>query len=1173
MSTEKRLEKFNDEQLSAVEASGRTLIVSAGAGSGKTTVLTGRILESLIAGTDISEILVVTFLRSAAASLRSKLYTLLLEYIEANPGKKSVARDLYLIPSARISTVDSFCLDLVRENFSALSIPPGIRVIDTCENSILLDTCLDRFIEKKLAENDKRTMALCDNFADYRSLDPFKAAVVKVLGKYRALPFWREKIAAATEKTLASADIAVKKGFFACEYGADMRRHTIERMRSAQARAYTLHSACDTYFSKESEFKKIDYVVDFIDGFIEMAESGASFFDFGSYLNDWVPPKNAAIKDADFKEYFNSEYKYIESAVKKSAELFARGEDEVIEDHCRMAQTVAAFNGFVTEFEAEYYSAKLARGALDFSDFEQLALELLGRVAPDGTLCRTEFCETLRAGIKELYIDEYQDINPLQDMIFRLISKETNRFMVGDVKQSIYRFRNSSVKIFMGYLSSFADLTEKAPTGRIFLNENFRSQKPVLDFVNLLFDKLYNENTVGASYENERLRYPKKKEPVAAPPVEVDIFTGENAKTEKEAEFVASEIVSLVAGGKYKYGDIAVIMRSTSSDGVAFRKAFDSAGIPYASDKKEDFLSFPEIRLALALLRAVDDPLDDISLAASLRSPVFRFTAEDLYEIKRYYAYDSLYECLRHAAASHGRRTGIKRCYKADKRIGEVKRRPGVFLAHACRVGPRPGAETCEKSANALELLRGLRRSGAECSGSRLIWLMYQKTGLISLCSCERGGEKRVSHLNSLYKFALDYEKTSFRGLSEFLRYLEISAGEGNFNPESEDDEKELVKILTIHQSKGLEYPVVFVSDTGKKFNDKDLQGAYMVSDVGELTCAVTDGFVRKSPAALILQKAKEKRSSRIDDLFCLYVALTRAMDRLYVTGVLEKPKSKDFFSCASPIEWIYGVIGGINHPCFVLNEDPKPRSCAETSRTESSDLLIPDETFRRALAFEYPYGGGNRVPAKAAVSELRKGILEDDEYTRTIAVSEASRVPSFASPAADAASIGTATHLFMQFADFENVRKTGVEDELARLTEVGMISAEDASRVDTRALGVFFGSALCREISASPYVEREKRFNIIEDSSMLSDVEGEKVMIQGVIDCFFKNHDGTYTVVDYKTDRVRREDGEQKLAERHSMQLRYYCRAVERMTGGTVSRAVLWSFSLGKTVEVPYEG
>ena len=293
------------------------------------------------------------------------------------------------------------------------------------------------------------------------------------------------------------------------------------------------------------------------------------------------------------------------------------------------------------------------------------------------------------------------------------------------------------------------------------------------------------------------------------------MFSGSGAASEREAAYTASVIRSLVDGGNYKYGDIAVIMRSAKENGIIYRRAFDALGIPYASDKKENFLAFPEIELALAILRSVDDPLDDISLASALRSPVFRFDAEDLYSVKRYYAYESLYACVRRAAASFTRGETVKKVYRAAKRLCEYPRRRGIFPYHALRKGERPTAETRKKCRDAVALLLSLRRSGAECSAGGMIRLMYQKTRLISLCAAEKDGEKRVSHLNTLYKFALDYEKTSFRGITEFLAYLEKAASGDDFGFDPEQDENELVKILTVHQSKGLEYPVCFVSATG----------------------------------------------------------------------------------------------------------------------------------------------------------------------------------------------------------------------------------------------------------------------------------------------------------------------------------------------------------------------
>ncbi|MBO4501726.1 MAG: UvrD-helicase domain-containing protein [Clostridia bacterium] len=1168
---EKKEIVFSKSQIDAIDAADKTLVVSAGAGSGKTTVLTERILRRLIAGTDITEILVVTFLRSAALSLRTHLYDALTEYSVSHPQDAHITRSIYMLPAARISTVDSFCLDIVRDNFNALSLPPALRVIDDCENEIITENCLDRLIDAGLASEDKDFLSLCGNFADYRSFDSFKKLVSGVMSKYRALPFWRETVTSEAESLESDASLAKKNGFFACECGKELKEYVSRNIAAAQKIAHELRSECEIMLSSEKEFAQIDCVCDLIENVTGSLERGCSFDELYSLLYEINIVTKPTFKDSSFNEYYKPAMEQIKEYLTECSAAFSNDESGAVALYCEMAQTVKRFNDFVLKLDDECYAAKKARGALDFADIEQLALRLLGE-RTETEVKRTALCETIRAGIKEIYIDEYQDINPLQDTLFRLISRPDNRFMVGDVKQSIYRFRNSSAKIFMGYMERFPDLAEAKENARVFLNENYRSEKYILDFVNLVFENLYTEDTVGVSYENEKLRYPQSKDPAPSAPVEVDVFTGDGANAEREAEYVASCIKSLVESGEYGYGDIAVLMRSVTENGVVFRKAFDEAGIPYSSDQKANFLAFPEIRLALAVLRSIDDPLDDISLASALRSPVFRLKAQDLYAVKRYYAYDSLYDCVRSAALSYARHTQGKRVYKADRPRSLFKVRKSVFLSHGRRVGDRPTIHTRKKCHDALLLLASLRRSGVECSGSRMIWLMYQKTRMISLCAAEKGGEKRVANLYALYKFALEYEKTSFRGLSDFLIYLEKAAAGENFKPETEQDDSDFVKILTIHQSKGLEYPVCFVSAAGKSFNKSDLSKRCSISAEGRLSCSLVHGFVTERPLAFKLQLEKEKKNIWHDELYCLYVALTRARSRLYVTGIMKKlPDEQSFYESDSAIKWIYGALKDKNAAFFTLNENPEPKQFEKTKVKESTEKTISADLFRKAAEFSYPLPSGSETPAKAAVSELRKGILEDDEYTRTVSVSEATKIPSFASEKADAASVGTSTHLFMQFADFGLTESEGVKAEIERLADIGMITRDDASRIDLMALETFFRSGLCSLIKASPLVVRERRFNLIEDSSMLSRPAGEKVMIQGVIDCFFKNPDGTFTVVDYKTDRVRREDGEQVLIERHSFQIRYYCRAVERMTGGKVSRALLYSFALGKSVEVPY--
>ena len=1159
---------FKGAQKQAIDASGRTLMVSAGAGSGKTTVLTQRILKHLTEGVSVSDILVVTFLRSAAASLKAKLYETLLDFAAEHPDRRDVIRNIYLIPSARISTVDSFCLDLVRENFSALSLPPSPRMIDSCENAILLGSTLDSLIEKKFKECDSDLELICDNYSAYRSIEPFKKAVTAILGKYRALPFWTETVTENARLMAEDARTARDKGMFACRTGERIKAAVARYASRGEKVAEELENECSGFFTKESQFNNVRALSAVFVSITGLISSGASYTDIKLLLDGTHIPSKPHIKDPDFHAYYESMQDELNSCLAECRKFFTREEAAASELYVKMADIASKVNAFVIELDKAHYEAKLARGMLDFADIEQLALRLLGERA-DGEVRPTRICLELRERIKEIYIDEYQDINPLQDTLFTLISRPDNRFMVGDAKQSIYRFRNSSAQIFLNYLKTFPDLETPGVTASIYLNENHRCSKPIIDFVNLVFDTLYTEDTVGVAYGKERLRFPEDKTPDIKYPVEVAVFTDNGADYEKEASYTASVIKSLVDSGEYSYGDIAILMRTVKESGIVYRRALDALGIPYVADKKGSFLFQPEISLALAILGAVDDPLDDISLAAALRSPVFRLTAEDLYAVKRYYGYESLYACVRSAAASYARHHAAKHVYRADRPRSKFVRRPRAFEMHERKLGARPSEQTRKKCFESLGTLISLKRSAAECSGSRLIWTMYQKTGLIPLCAAEKNGEKRVANLYALYKYAIDYERTAFRGLSDFLAYLEKAAESSDFEPEAEQDVGDRVKILTVHQSKGMEYPVCFVSAAGKPYNTQDIKKKYIVSDSGELYCSVAEGAVSSKPAALLYEYDEEKRKLWIDELYTLYVALTRARDRLYVTGTLKTDIRRGFYGADSEMEWIVGALGGKSGSFFNVVENPEP---LEVEKGERHDDVrhIPATVFADALSFGYPHPESPLIPAKAAVSELRKGILEDDEYTRTVAAGEATKIPSFADDGADAAAIGISTHLFMQFADFGLVESRGVIEEASRLVKEGMISEEDASRIDVRAIEKFFASPLCGEIKRSSGVLREKRFNLIEEPSGLGFSGDDRVMIQGVIDCFFENPDGTYTVVDYKTDFVRGEEGEKILADRHSFQLRYYCRAVERMTGARVTRALLYSFSLGREVEVP---
>ena len=1172
--------KYSLSQKEAIYTEGKTLLVSAGAGSGKTTVLTQRILEHIKNGTDISELLVVTFTKAAAANMKEKLYMALLAESALHPTDVRLTRNVYMIPSARISTIHSFCLDTVKGNFETLSLSPSLRVADVNESAILLDECIEKCIDELFENGAEWFVCLCDAFTGEKSLNKFKETVKTVYSRYRSFPFWKDYIKRSAEKKAEDFEKAKKDGFINSEIGTELRKTAAKHISYAKKTADDIFDTVSVASQKESHISPLELLCESIDRIHSaLADGNASYTDIANAFEAYTAKKafTRGLDPSVAAEYTRMKTR-ASDAVGKAKRLFASSEADVISDYESSVRLNDLMNRFILTVDEMFSEAKRKRGIIEFPDLEQFTLELLGENTAGGVI-RTPLCNELRKTIKEIYIDEYQDINPIQDMIFALISKDDNRFMVGDVKQSIYRFRNAHADIFLGYLRDFGDVASDGKNAKIFLSENYRSKKPILEFVNTLFDSLYTESTVGASYENERMICGSESTDAKTFPVEVAVFRDMENKTDAEVEYVSEKILSLVRDEGYSFGDIALLLRSPGGSAVEYKRAFLRKDIPFVIEKGGGFISEPEIQLALSVLRVMDDPYDDISLASSLRSPVFGFSADDLYYLKSRFAYGSLYDCVKQGNAYRIRHQNKGVSYKANKPYQSVTRKEYVFPPHGIRSYDRKCEEVYEKCASFIEKLRVLRAPGAECPSSRMIWNMYAQTHLVSLCAAEKNGKKRVKNLNRLYSIALDYEKTSLKGLSGFLSYIDDVSSSLDKNASDEVSDPDCVRILSLHASKGLEYPVCFVSSLGKQFNLDDTKKNHILTDDGFVYYDLRSagGIAEYTPVVKLMAEEDERKAILREELRCLYVSLTRAKERLFVTGKIdgEAPEEVDFFASNDCMSWIYPIIAGKESPYYEMHEFSGDTETEKEECENKKPAVVPKETFYPYEVFasaleNIPYDkNGCTVPSKASVSEMRKGILEDDEYTRTLSQSDARRKPVFASADSDSASKGTATHLFMQFADFGNTVKNGIKAETERLREIRMVSDTDISLMNVKELETFFRSGLCREIMTSDYVMREKRFNIIEDSVSFTSVKGEKVMVQGVIDCFFRTPDGNYTVVDYKTDRVSFADGEKVLTDRHSFQLGYYKRAVELITNGKVTRTLIYSFCLGKAIEV----
>lgn len=1154
---------FTGSQNNAINIPGMTLLVSAGAGSGKTTVLVERVIEKIKKGASIADFLIVTFTKASAADVREKLAEALDKLSAAQPGERRFMHQRYLLTEARIDTISAYCLSLVRENYQLLGISPNVSVIDETEESMYMNDAAEKLVTECYAEGSESFSSLADNFSDtYND----SGLIEEMIGLYRLLRVsenWREMLATSADRLEAEASVIEEEGFFACETGNSIKSRLLALYAEVLIEASALYNEVCTYAQSDANIAPIADLCDRCQRVYDSLGNGWDAYcactnelfapNTGMKVNNKGIPKDIADDIRDRKKAITDKCR----DYKKSYALCDSA--SAASDARRTAVVTRDILDFLTRFDKRCTEAKTAAGAIDFSDCEGLALKLL--LNSDGK--PSEICMMKRSGIKELFIDEYQDVNPMQDRIFTLLSNGRNRFMVGDIKQSIYRFRNAYPDIFLGYKERFADAEDAVKIGlaegRIFLKENFRCSESIISFVNTVFINITAGTQYFREYDGEWLVH-ASKEPEVKRPVMIAAAEYTGGKPEKtkaricEADYVAREIKRIVTeetddkGEPIKYSDIAVMMSAMKGHSIEYEKALVKYGIPYKKEKNEDFLENPDIMLALAAMKAVDNPTDDISLAALMRSPICMFVSDELYRI-------------RSAPGASGLFSAIIRFVFPRKR---AKPKKGSY-----RVSSRRESTLRAKCLSFLSRLNGWRTDAEGTPCDEFLDRFFVSSGLMRICI--DSGTRRSLLL--LYELASRYEKKSYHGLSGFIDYVaELKKGDKTIPDAAVIENENAVSLITVHKSKGLEYKVCFVVNTDRQFSRGNSGGKKIVYHRGEGICfPLFDAKNRIKSDTLFVAAAKESErdAERGEEFRKLYVALTRAKQRLYITGICENDCFDKSYSPLTSDSWFKLLLSACRgeSPCF-------NKSYIDTSESVNGGYLLKkakrvftaDTQTVSCAEFTYPEADNAALPKKISVSELREGLLEDDEYNRFLRLgipsSRVSKKPRFAGGCEiTGAEKGTANHLFMQFCNFDFVEMNGVPSEAKRLLDELTLTPEQYGMLDYGSLETFFRSTLYAEIRSSKRVYREKRFSV-SDGEIYSS-KGRTVLVQGVIDCFFENPDGSYTVVDYKTDRIK--SGEE-LAARHRVQLMCYCRAVESMTGRSVSRALLYSFCLGRT-------
>ncbi len=1171
--------KFTGAQRTAIEYGGTDLLVSAAAGSGKTATMTERITRKIISGGDITRILAVTFTKAAANELKSRISKSLSEILKDDPDNKHVASQIVKIGSADICTIDSFCLKIVRRNFEKLQIGNDLRVADTAEAEILMreamDETLDAFYESD--EENKNFMLVSDCYSAFSDEEKLRE---ELLSLYKKLISTKDSINTLIGSKRSDGD------FMDSTYGKVLNEYIAEFAK--HYRRFFEHAVSE--ISSDENCRKgylegFSYDLDFVKR-LENATHGAEYSDFASIFSSYVPLGLKGVRgecavDTEFLRDTRSNFK---DRLKRIKEDYFSSDMPSIQYASEQNEKIcAAIYEILSKFEQEFQKKKRARSVCDFNDVERYALKLLY----DGDEI-SDIAKEIAAEYDEICIDEYQDTNSVQDKIFCAISSN-NRFMVGDIKQSIYRFRSAEPEIFAYYRNAFgqieikedkiddkagnknketeckvenADKKAEGCVGKsVFMSENFRCSKGVIDFVNLVSDYMFG-NSDGIPYgEGDKLKFSKDEN---VPYEKSEVFLIEEGKKDEpsisEEDFVAQKIKDLIDNGylpngkKIRPSHIAVLIRNFSSASPKYIEAFARYGIPAEYCGDENFFEKPEVLLVLCILNVIDNPSRDIYLAGALESPVFGFTLEELVRIRR-----------------------------IDKESPSLYRSLMTYKE-------QNDDETSKKIDTFLEKIGEYKKVSRKLPSHELISYIYADTGILSMCSVP---EK--SSLIKLYDCARRYEASSFKGLYSFLKYVEkISSQDAK---ETLGDSGESVKVLSVHASKGLEYEICFICNTASEFNNADKNTPLLFERNLGVAGYVgrEDGIVRFNTLVRKCTALKIDLANKEEEMRILYVAMTRARSKLYITAELSNPDKKlaiaqknaelvskfSVYSSSRYIDWIIGATAFPNKS-FDISVIRSSTDEKEDTPSDMKDGIDYDEveaqkyadTFEKRFNFEYKYKYLEKIPSKMSISKLYPEVLDGTE-NETLTLNEPLfDTPSFISEkvAENAAMRGTATHVFMQFCDFGLLLRDGAQKEIDRLVKSSFISEDTAKLINVDHIEKFAHSPLLFDIMKAKRVVREFRFNVMLDASEFSSDEklnGEKVLVQGVTDCIYEDENSNLVLVDYKTDAVTEKNYVEVLKERHSMQLLYYKKACEMIFGKSVSKTLIYSVPLARTVEI----
>ena len=1257
--------KWTDEQLLAIETRGKNLLVAAAAGSGKTAVLVERIIKIITDDNnpvDIDKLLVVTFTNAAASEMRERIGDAISKKLEEMPDSKMLQRQLALLNKSNITTIHSFCLDIIKNNFHLIDLDPGFRIGDETECTLIKQDILIELFEDKYDKEDEGFLNLIEAYCTNRDDERLKEIVLKLYNFSMSGPWpsvWlREK---AQEFNINSLDELEKASWYKV--------------------------------LKESLYLDLNNAKNGLDEAIKICEEDS---DLAPYLLNLKPELNGienainslnlnleqiykAIKDIEFAyriktvkkglgdELDKKKVKSLRDDVKKKINqikggVFSVSLDETLNGIKNMYPIIKSLTELVIEFSDRYVKKKMERVILDFNDLEHLCLKILTCNDENGEVYASSVAQKFREKFEEVLVDEYQDSNNVQETIISMVSRKDldnpNVFMVGDVKQSIYRFRQAKPELFLEKYNSYSEEDNKK-NRKIMLYKNFRSREEVIKGVNFIFKSLMSKTVgeldytdkealnLGASYDeiNKDNVYFQDNEFIDLDKIEVsgalelhildkssDFEDGKNEINDEddkendneedlsavaiEARIIAKRIKELINPSdgkcfmvfdknlnryrKITYKDIVILLRSTKNWADTIVEELSFGGIPVYADINTGYFQTIEIRTIMSLLHIIDNPMQDIYTIASMRSPIFAFTSEELADIRILNRDNYFYLNVKDIAED-----------VYDERINKSLKDKCVYF---------------------IEKIGSWREKSLYMPIDEFLWYLYSDTSYYGYVGAMVNGIQRQANLRILFQRAKQYEQTSFKGLFNFINFInKLRKSSGDLGTAKILGENEdVVRIMSIHKSKGLEFPVVFLSGCGKQFNLRDINDSLLFHE--ELGIGADCIDIKKRIRYTTLQKYAIKKKFELETLSeemrILYVALTRAKEKLIITGSSYNLQ-KDIDACykagvkgfnkvipsellkqKSHLKWIMTAL--IKHKDgdilrqgknefveisddlsswkinFHKKSDFGTENVEDSIEKKNISILSlnysnfeVDEEIRKRLEFRYKYRDVCSVPSNISVSDIKKAEEEIFEPQAENLFSEEKnrKKPRFImeEKGLSKAEKGTAMHFVMQKLDLNKVNLLNeIKEQIKNMFEKGLITKDEEESINIFKIQKFFksnlGQRLLKAYKENKQVFRELPFiteipvKRIEKDLIDKIFNNEKLRLQGIIDCFFEEDDGI-VLLDYKTDYV--ENGKEKeILDKYRVQIDLYTETLERVIGKKVKERYLYLFGIDKEVK-----